>query len=898
MLTSMKLSGNIEDITAYHCREENYYFKQGNDLVDELAEVGIKARSDQRLGYVMVRGRMCERLGFKDGQSISEIDFDNLLSGRNKDGLVVSRKHKCHGIDLTFSPPKSASIAALVLGEKVIVELHRQAVTETMREIEKLTYGRVTSKSRDHTGKMIWVEVQDGFSREKDPHLHTHCIVMNLTEVDGKIVALDGREIMKRDFNQVFGAVYRQKMAQALHHDYGYEIDYTKSGEWRLRKIPQGLEEEFSKRRRQILEAEATGLRDMDAWRKTRKDKDNKVSTGTCRAEWLKRLDAWRKKFGWETKVTGEVWRKEWATKAVYNVEAEQERKGERGAKTTKSKKWQLALRRATTSEATVTKEALIHQYLCEVMRDETWRSKSYERALFELEEEVKKGHILEINGYYTSWEMVRAEREYLAVANNDETTSLYFDAPDKYIDAFNSNSKRKLSNVQRKAAEAILKSRERVVVVQGDAGSGKTTALKAVADAYKSQGISVIGLAMQGVAAQNLEKETGVASTTLKSFFSPARANSGLNRVLLVDEASMLDSRTAAKLFKIARSNGDKVILVGDRNQLESIGAGRVFERLVEIKERRGELICLNENFRQRDPDLREAVDLARKGSMRASLEILERRGDIVEIENRFVKGENVGKERHEVVAEHYSEDTLLICSTVSTRDELNELVRQNLKLDGYLKKEAQYTLARADEDGIDQERKLQLAVGDKIVFTKNEYKEYDVRNGERATVIKLGGILKPHHITVETEDKRKLEIDTRKYKHIDYGYALTTYKAQGQTYSKVVVDADTSAGPALNDMRNQYVNITRARDSVKIYTDDKDALKDLAGMLEHKRDTLDKLDITLEAAINEEKKLAEKILNDVMGRGVPLSDEKERDIGFGDTLKSGAGRARTLER
>ncbi|PKK86444.1 MAG: hypothetical protein CVT48_01195 [Thermoplasmata archaeon HGW-Thermoplasmata-1] len=911
MLTGKKLSGNTEAITAYHCREENYYFKQGRDMVDEVADKGIIARSDQPLSYVLVRGQLCERLGFKDGQQISEIDFENLLAGRSRAGEKVSRVHKCHGIDLTFSPPKTVSIAGLVKKDYGVIEAHRRAVLETMKEIETFAYGRLTSDTKDHTGKMVWVQVEDGFNREKEPHLHTHCILMNLTEVGDKVVALDGREIMKRDFYKFFDALYKRRLEKELKEYLHYDLTYTKGGEWRLNKISRECEDAFSKRHQQIVEAKEKGMRDMDAWRKTRKDKDNKSDVEDVRAGWQQTFNKLNTKTEEVNKREGEAYRKEWSEKAAYNLEAGQEREGFR-SKANDKKKWQLALRRATQNEATASAMAVMTEYLYEKMREGDCAGSTLKSVEAELDKQVEQGNIIEVAGRHTSWEFVRAEREYIETAS--ETTSLYFAEAGKAVAGWNDKSRKKLSPTQSAAAEAILSSREQVVVVQGDAGSGKTTALKAVADAYKSQGVPVIGVAMQGVAAQNLEKEAGVRSYTLKTFFSPQKAKSAMPRVILFDEASMLDSRNAAKLFKLAKNNRDKLVLVGDRNQLESIAAGRVFERLVEIKERKGELVALNENFRQQDPDLRKAVDLARKGKMRDSLEVLERAEvgkhgekscDIIEIENKFVKGENVATERREAVAAQYDDKTLVICSTQGARDELNRLIRDKTKLDGGSKKEVEYTLARANADGIDEERKLKLSVGDKITFTKNEYSDYDVRNGERATVVKTGGVLNHHTLTVETEDKRKLEIDTRKYKHIDYGYALTTYKAQGQTFNKVVVEADTSSGPALNDMRNQYVNITRARDSVKIYTDDKETLKDMAGMLEHKRDTLDKIDITLEAAMKQEKKLAERILADTYGIERTPDDEKlvpkelreERATGK-EYLPPAAGRARTLER
>lgn len=83
-------------------------------------------------------------------------------------------------------------------------------------------------------------------------------------------------------------------------------------------------------------------------------------------------------------------------------------------------------------------------------------------------------------------------------------------------------------------------------------------------------------------------------------------------------------------------------------------------------------------------------------------------------------------------------------------------------------------------------------------------------------------------------------MDINTNEYKNFEHGYALTTYKSQGQTYNKVIIESDTAV-PVLSDMRNQYVNITRARDSVKIFTDDIEDLKELAEIKTHARDTIE---------------------------------------------------------
>lgn len=111
-----------------------------------------------------------------------------------------------------------------------------------------------------------------------------------------------------------------------------------------------------------------------------------------------------------------------------------------------------------------------------------------------------------------------------------------------------------------------------------------------------------------------------------------------------------------------------------------------------------------------------------------------------------------------------------------------------------------------------------------------------------------------------VRLADGREISIDLAQYAALDYGYALTTYKSQGQTYDRVVVEADTRYAH-LQDQRNSYVQITRARNEVKIYTDDREALREAAGILSVKYDTLD-LKESLSQAVAMERRVRDQAL------------------------------------
>jgi len=211
----------------------------------------------------------------------------------------------------------------------------------------------------------------------------------------------------------------------------------------------------------------------------------------------------------------------------------------------------------------------------------------------------------------------------------------------------------------------------------------------------------------------------------------------------------------------------------------------------------------------------------------MKHSLDILAESGHITEIADK--------QHRRAQIAHLYSKDTLIIAGTKAAKKEINKEIRRKLKAKGELMDEIKYKILKSDADGIETEAEIRLAKGDIISFTRNDYKKYDIRNGEKAEVLENS----ERNIKVMTEDKRILDINMNEYKNIEYGYALTTYKSQGQTYNKVIIESDTAV-PVLSDMRNQYVNITRARDSVKIFTDDIEDLKELAEVKTYARDTI----------------------------------------------------------
>ncbi|MGH3441227.1 MAG: AAA family ATPase [Nitriliruptorales bacterium] len=163
---------------------------------------------------------------------------------------------------------------------------------------------------------------------------------------------------------------------------------------------------------------------------------------------------------------------------------------------------------------------------------------------------------------------------------------------------------------------ERLATSGAGVDVVVGKAGSGKSFALRAARESWESQSIRVVGCALAARAAQELERGSGILSTTIARMLVDLDhpEHGGLERgsVLVVDEAGMVGTRVLARLLQHAEDAGAKVVLVGDHHQLPEIDAGGAFRALAN----RLPAVELTDNRRQREPWERTALDELRHGS------------------------------------------------------------------------------------------------------------------------------------------------------------------------------------------------------------------------------------------------------------------------------------------
>jgi len=362
-----------------------------------------------------------------------------------------------------------------------------------------------------------------------------------------------------------------------------------------------------------------------------------------------------------------------------------------------------------------------------------------------------------------------------------------------------------RLSDEQRRAIEHIT-GPERIAAVVGYAGAGKSTMLAAAREAWEAEGYQVHGAALSGKAAEGLEESSGIQSRTLASWsrgWENDRGTIGRGDVFVIDEAGMVGSRQLARFVGEAEVRGAKIVLVGDHEQLQAIGAGAPFRA---ITEEIGHAE-LSEIRRQRVDWQREAsVDFATHrtaeglaayrdhGNISFAETGEDARGQIV---RDYLADRDERPEGTRVAMAHRRADVRAI----------NDTIRAELQDRGELAQgEDAGALTFQTNDG-----KREFAPGDRIVFLENN-RDLGVKNGMLGTVehVEEGRII----ATLDGGRERSVSVPMGDYQAIDHGYATTIHKNQGATVDRSYVMASGTM-----DRHLTYVAMTRHRDGMQLY-------------------------------------------------------------------------------
>ncbi|MUZ74898.1 Ti-type conjugative transfer relaxase TraA [Agrobacterium vitis] len=378
------------------------------------------------------------------------------------------------------------------------------------------------------------------------------------------------------------------------------------------------------------------------------------------------------------------------------------------------------------------------------------------------------------------------------------------------------------LSDEQRLAVEHIT-GHAQIAAVIGFAGAGKSTMLAAARDAWQRQGYRVHGAALAGKAAEGLEESSGINSRTLASWeygWQAGKGQLGKDDVLVIDEAGMVGSRQLARFVIEAEARGAKLVLVGDHEQLQAIGAGSPFRAIVdhvgavELSE-----IRRQSEVWQRQASIAFATHRTGEGlavyADHGAVQFSESRDDMrAALVQDYLEDLEQRSDGSRIALAHRRVDVRAINADIRASLQQRGQLAQGEKEQGVLGRELVYQT----NDGM-----RSFAPGDRIVLLENN-RDLNVKNGMLGTV----QAVEPDALQVRLDgagqnNARVVSIPVNSYQSFDHGYATTIHKSQGATVDRAFVMASRTM-----DRHLTYVAMTRHRHSVKLYAS-RDELKDM---------------------------------------------------------------------
>jgi Ti-type conjugative transfer relaxase TraA len=354
------------------------------------------------------------------------------------------------------------------------------------------------------------------------------------------------------------------------------------------------------------------------------------------------------------------------------------------------------------------------------------------------------------------------------------------------------------LGSEQEAALTQVLKGSD-LANITGYAGTGKSAVLGIARDGWERAGYKVRGAALSGIAAENLEAGSGIASRTIASLehqWSQGRELLSPRDVLVIDEAGMIGTRQMERVISEAERRGAKLVLVGDVEQLQAIEAGAAFRS---ITERHGSSE-ISQVRRQQVDWQRDATRQLATGRTGEALAAYDEAGHVHAAETRHAAKEQLIERWDRDRQAHPDDSRIILTHTNDDVCVLNEAARAKLLEGGELGQDIALEVTRG---------KRSFAAGDRVMFLRNE-RSLGVKNGSLGTVRSVDA----RCMAVLLDDGRSVAFDHKDYADIDHGYAATIHKAQGMTVDNVHV----LATPGL-DRHAAYVALSRHRSRVDLH-------------------------------------------------------------------------------
>ena len=533
--------------------------------------------------------------GLSDGGKIDSSDFHRLYNGfAPNTGAKLTQnagsERRSTGLDMTFSADKSVSALWAVADPGLrskIEQAHNDAARVALEEtvLRHCAYTRI--RNRDGEIEVLPADIaaamfQHGTSRDNDPQLHTHCVIFNAarTHRDGKYRALHQHPVYA--WMKAAGAVYRNTLAWSLQERLGIRMEqYGKDGEFtRIAGMPEDLIGHWSKRRAAIIEAaremgftvEGNAPRAAAANKITRAGKSPDNDPEIRHARWRGEADGFIKRealivslldkleeISQEqiralTEVLEDLPYRLTREEAVFRLPDIVERVGNATAGLLNHEAVATSIERVLLSPEVV---RLTRPPRSAEGRADMAHTRLYStRHNLQMEMEVRDmaAGMAADTGHSLSAEAIEAKVAGLLKAGYP------------------------LSEEQIAAIRSVTASGGRVAIIEGAAGSGKTTTLRPIADLYREHGSDIIATAVAWRTAVALGNDVEARPFCVDKLLRLA-ARGGIdidgNTTIIVDEAGMLSTRQAHHILQLSERHGAKIVFAGDTQQQQPVEAG-----------------------------------------------------------------------------------------------------------------------------------------------------------------------------------------------------------------------------------------------------------------------------------------------------------------------------------
>ena len=741
---------------------------------------------------------------------VEDVELRNLFRGYSPNGELALVRNagsatRRAGFDLTFSAPKSVSVAwshADSVIRSIIADCHGHAVRKALGYVEDLCgFTRTGAQGTDVERVGLSVAIfKHGTARLEgsdipDPHLHSHALVLNVCEADdGTTRTLDGRQFFRRNLKMSAGALYRAELFSELERCLG--LLASKEAVQRIAEldiVPTELRSVFSKRRAAIV------------------SHLNELGLSGARAASVAALHTRQTKQNIDREVFYEKWQ---AVGAKYGVDPESIRDAiavpaERDRKLLVEDALALAKARATEQESHFSERELV-RYAAEELEASGVGADAIRMVVIEeLRDSIDVVRIGEVDGdvRYTTREMLELEISLIETASELATRG---HAVSHEVLEHAVSSRESIRPEQCEALGMITQG-SALSLFRGMAGTGKTYTLGAAREAWERAGFEVRGAALASTAAQNLEESTGIASENIHRtlwLIDNGRLRLSERTVVVVDEAGTVGTRQLEALTRAVAAAGAKLVLAGDDRQLQAIEAGAPFGCLREMFG----AAELTEIFRQKDAWAREAVHEFARGEAAQALERFKER------EQFFIGGSKdevlaqVVADFQRVTTDTPLRETALLAGTRLQALEANRAIQA-----------ARFANGGLGEPSV-QVGSTHLHEGDRVLFRRNSPL---VLNGDRGVV--TGVDAANQLLTVKLDRGRRVTIDLGSYEDVHLGYAMTTHSAQGATVRNCLV----LCGGSMQDREAVYVQASRATDETRLYVDELTAGEELRDLV-----------------------------------------------------------------